>query len=126
MLAWVVINRKKPRQSTPKSSSLRTLCLCVKFSDSFPPTSVVSTAYAHPSPTVAPHPLCNQSIRHSFHLDGGVPPLSPQKATTNQPPTPYPHLHPPLPPRRAGARVTHDARDATQTSLCVTPRPKRD
>src|SRR6266478_1388856 len=36
MVAWVVINHHRPRQSTPKSSSLRTLCLCVELSDAFP------------------------------------------------------------------------------------------
>jgi len=38
MLAWVVIDRPHLRHSTPLPSSLRTLCLCVKFSDSFPPS----------------------------------------------------------------------------------------
>src|ERR1700682_1185092 len=71
MLAWVVIDRTYPRQFLPKSSSPRTLCLCVEFSDSFHPTSVVPTTYALPRATAAPQPLGNQSVTHSFYLDGG-------------------------------------------------------
>src|SRR5882762_712496 len=71
MLAWVVIDRTYPRQFLPKSSSLRTLCLCVEFSDSLRPTSVVPTTYALPLAAAAPQPLCNQSVTHSFYLDGG-------------------------------------------------------
>src|SRR5216683_275687 len=68
MLAWVVINRQQPRQFTTKSSSPCTLCLCVKLSDSFPPTPVVSTAYGHPSTTAAPQLLCNHTLEHFFAL----------------------------------------------------------
>src|SRR6267378_3266260 len=68
MLAWVVIDRTCPRQFLPKSSSLRTLCLCVEFSDSLRPAPVVPTTYALPLATVAPQPLCNQSVTHSFSL----------------------------------------------------------
>ena len=75
MLAWVVIDRTHSRQFLPKSSSLRTLRLCVEFSDSFHPTSVVSTAYALTLATATPQPLCNQSVTHSFYLDGGYTPL---------------------------------------------------
>jgi len=77
MLAWVVIDRTYSRQFLPKSSSPRALCLCVEFSDSFRPTSVVPTTYAlHPA-TAAPQPLCNQSVTHSFYLDGGwIPPVA--------------------------------------------------
>ena len=71
MLAWVVIDRTYSRQFLPKSSSPRTLYLCVEFSDSFRPTSVVPTTYALPLATAAPQPLCNQSVTHSFYLDGG-------------------------------------------------------
>src|SRR5229473_2684392 len=38
MLAWVVIYRRHLRHSTSISSSLRSQRLCVKFSDSFPPS----------------------------------------------------------------------------------------
>jgi len=65
MLAWVVIDQTYPRQFLPKSSSLSTLCLCVEFSDSLRPTSVVPNTYALPLATVAPQPLCNQSVTHS-------------------------------------------------------------
>ena len=75
MLAWVVIDRTYSRQFLPKSSSPRTLYLCVEFSDSFRPTSVVPTTYALPVATAAPQPLCNQSVTHSFYLDGGCVPL---------------------------------------------------
>jgi len=71
MLAWVVIDRTYSRQFLPKSSSLRTLCLCVEFSDSLRPTSVVPTTYALTLATAAPQPFCNQSVTHSFYLDGG-------------------------------------------------------
>src|SRR6267143_399080 len=67
MLAWVVIERTYPRQFLPKSSSLRTLCLCVEFSDSFCPTSVVPTTYALPLATArSSTPL--QSICYALFL----------------------------------------------------------
>src|SRR6267143_1832659 len=75
MLAWVVIDRTYSRQFLPKSSSLRTLCICVEFSDSLRPTSVVPTTYALTLATAAPQPFCNQSVTHSFYLDGGYTPL---------------------------------------------------
>ena len=75
MLAWVVIDRTYSRQFLPKSSSLRTLCLCIEFSDSLRPTSVVPTTYALTLATAAPQPFCNQSVTHSFYLDGGYTPL---------------------------------------------------
>src|SRR5467141_151568 len=90
MLAWVVIDRTYPRQFLPKSSSPRTLCLCVEFSDSFRPTSVVPTTYAlHPA-TAAPQPLCNQSVTHSFYLDGGwIPPVAlPSRQRSSRMPIP--------------------------------------
>src|SRR6266849_7003395 len=80
MLPWVVIDRTYSRQFLPKSSSPRTApaptrsgCLCVEFSDSLRPTSVVSTVYALPLATAAPQPLCNQSVTHSFYLHEGIP-----------------------------------------------------
>src|SRR6202171_1180070 len=91
MLAWVVIDRTHSRQFLPRSSSLRTLCLCVEFSDSFRPTSVVSTAYALSLTTAAPQPLCNQSVTHSFYLDGGYTPLW-RCPTTAIPSSAYPLL----------------------------------
>ena len=85
MLAWVVINRQHPRHSASISPSLRTLCLCVKFSHTFPPTSLVSIAYALPRATATPQPLCNQSVTHSFYLDGGCVPLFPTCQPSNLP-----------------------------------------
>src|SRR5882762_21595 len=76
MLASVVIDRTYSRQFLPKSSSPRTLCLSVEFSDSFHPTSVVPTAYALLLATAVPQPLCNQSVTHSFYLDGGMPAMA--------------------------------------------------
>jgi hypothetical protein len=96
MLAWVMINRQHPRQAAPKSLSLRTApaptrsgCLYVKLSGSFPPTSVVSTGYGHPSTTAAPPLLCNQSVTHAFCLDGGCTPLG---VSTAYPLLPMPYL----------------------------------
>src|SRR6267378_2896574 len=90
MLAWVVIDRTYSRQFLPKSSSPSTLCLCVEFSDSLRPTSVVPTTYAlHPA-TAAPQPLCNQSVTHSFYLDGGwIPPVAlPSRQRSSRMPIP--------------------------------------
>ena len=94
MLAWVVIDRTYPRQFLPKSSSPRTLCLCVEFSDSFRPTSVVPTTYALPLATAAPQPLCNQSVTHSFYLDGGwIPPVAlPSRQRSSRMPIPVPYI----------------------------------
>jgi hypothetical protein len=78
MVPWVVMNRQPSRQAAQKSSSLQTLCLRVQYSGSFPPTPIVSTSYGHTSTTAVPQLLCNQSVTHSFHHDGGVyPPRCP-------------------------------------------------
>src|SRR6267142_2901750 len=90
VLASVVIDRTYSRQFLPKSSSPRTLCLSVEFSDSLRPTSVVPTTYALPLVTTVPQPLCNQSVTHSFYLDG-VCPLWPYP-TTAIPSTAYSFL----------------------------------
>src|SRR5882762_5835054 len=83
MLPWVVIDRTHSRQFLPKSSSLRALCLCVEFSDPLRPTSVVPTTYALPLATAAPQPVCNQSLTHSFYLDGdGYPSSRPANLRT--------------------------------------------
>jgi hypothetical protein len=74
MVAWVVMNRQQSRQAAQKFSSL---CLCVQSSGSFPPTPIVSTAYGQTSTTAVPQLLCNQSVTHSFHHDGGIPPRCP-------------------------------------------------
>jgi len=91
MIAWVSTDRTYPRQFLPKSSSLRTLCLCPEFSDSLRPTSVVPTTYALPLATAAPQPLCNQSVTHSFYLDGGCicPPVAlPSRQRSSRMPIP--------------------------------------
>ena len=90
MLAWVVIDRMYSRQFLPKSSSLRTLCLCIEFSDSLRPTSVVPTTYALHLATAAPQPLCDQSVTHSFYLDGGcIPPVAlPSRQRSSRMPIP--------------------------------------
>src|SRR5882762_3837699 len=94
MLAWVVIDRMYSRQFLPKSSSLRTLCLCIEFSDSLRPTSVVPTTYALHLATAAPQPLCNQSVTHSFYLDGGcIPPVAlPSRQRSSRMPIPVPYI----------------------------------
>src|SRR6267378_1663769 len=71
MLPWAVIDRTHSRQFLPKSSSLRTLRLCVEFSDSLRPTSVVPTTYALPLATAAPQPFYFQAIPHSLQKNGG-------------------------------------------------------
>jgi len=91
MLPWVVIDRTYSRQFLPKPSSLRILCLCVEFSDSFRPTSVVPTTYALHLATATPQPLCNQSVTYSFYLDGGAyPPVAlPARQRSSRMPIPY-------------------------------------
>jgi len=94
MLAWVLIDRTYSRQFLPKSSSLRTLCLCIEFSDSLRPTSVVPTTCALHLATAAPQPLCNQSVTHSFYLDGGcIPPVAlPSRQRSSRMPIPVPYI----------------------------------
>src|ERR1700687_899299 len=67
MLAWVVIDRTYSRQFLAKSSSPRTLCLCVEFSDSFRPTSFVPPTYALP-PRNGRSSTPLQSIRYALFL----------------------------------------------------------
>src|SRR5216684_867614 len=70
MLAWVVIDRQLPRQAAPLAS--------LHFTPLFPLphlSPLLPTPYGHSYTTDAPQPLCNQSVTHSFDLDGGcVPP----------------------------------------------------
>src|SRR6266478_7749375 len=70
MLAWVVIDRQQPRQAAPLAS--------LHFTPLFPLphlSPLLPTPYGHSYTTDAPQPLCNQSVTHSFDLDGGcVPP----------------------------------------------------
>src|SRR6266851_5438461 len=69
MLAWIVIDRQQPRQAAPLAS--------LHFTPLFPLphlSPLFPTPYGHSYTTDAPQPLCNQSVTHSFDLDGGVPP----------------------------------------------------
>jgi len=67
MLAWVVIDRMYSRQFLPKSSSLRTLCLCIEFSDSLRPTSVVSN-HLRTTPRNGRPSTPLQSVRYALFL----------------------------------------------------------
>src|ERR1700687_5170624 len=70
MLAWVVIDRQHLRQAAPFAS--------LRSSPLFPLahlSPLLPVAYALPLATAAPQPLCNQSVTHSFYLDGGCTPL---------------------------------------------------
>src|SRR6267143_2291422 len=105
MVAWVVINRQHP----PAALFALPSALFFPLSHLSP---LLPTPYALLSATAAPQPLCNQSVTHSFCLDGGCAPgypLSPQKGTKNDPrirqtqlyqsstPPPYHRRRSPLP-----------------------------
>ena len=72
MLAWVVIDRQHLRQAAPFAS--------LHSSPLFPLphlSPLLPVAYALPLATAPPQPLCNQSVTHSFYLDGGwIPPVA--------------------------------------------------
>ena len=84
MVAWVVIDRRHHRQAGPFALPLSTPL--------FPPphlSPLLPTPYGHSYTTAAPQPLCNQSLTHSFYLDGGcTPPARSPLATAI--PTHYP------------------------------------
>src|SRR5216683_6757244 len=70
MLAWVVIDRQHVRQAAPFAS--------LHSSSIFPLphlSPLLPTPYGHSYTTVTQQPLCNQSVTHSFDLDGGCTPL---------------------------------------------------
>src|SRR6266849_5945295 len=66
MLAWVVIDRQHVRQAAPFAS--------LHSSSIFPLphlSPLLPTPYGHSYTTATQQPLCNQSVTHSFDLDGG-------------------------------------------------------
>ncbi|SRR6266849_752713 len=75
MVAWVVLDRRHYRQAGPFALPLST-----------PPfplphlTPLLPYSYGHSYTTATHQPLCNQSLTHSFYLDGGCTPrwLSPR------------------------------------------------
>src|SRR6267143_4131590 len=76
VLAPVVIDRTYSRQFLPKSSSPRTLCLSVEFSDSLRPTSVVPTTYAHHSQRPFLNPFAINPLRTLFISTGVMPAMA--------------------------------------------------
>ena len=79
MLAWVVINRQHPRPAAPFALPSTPLFPLPHLSPLLP------TPYALLSATATPQPLCNQSVTHSFYLDGGCVPLFPTCQPSNLP-----------------------------------------
>jgi len=70
MVPWVVIDRQHVRQAAPFAS--------LHSSSIFPLphlSPLLPTPYGHSYTTVTQQPLCNQSVTHSFDLDGGCTPL---------------------------------------------------
>ena len=87
MLVWVVIDRQHLRQPAPFASLHSSpLFLLPHLSPLLP------VAYALPLATATPQPLCNQSVTHSFYLDGGYTPLR-AAPTTAILSAAYPLLH---------------------------------
>ena len=80
MLSWVVIDRQHLRQAARFAS--------LHSSPLFPLphlSPLLPTPYALLSATATPQPLCNQSVTHSFYLDGGCVPLFPTCQHSNLP-----------------------------------------
>src|SRR6266851_181734 len=84
MVAWVVLDRRHYRQAGPFALPLSTPLFPLPHLSPLLPYS-----YGHSYTTAAPQPLCNQSLTHSFYLDGGcTPPARSPLATAI--PTHYP------------------------------------
>ena len=66
MVVWVVIDRRHYRQADPFALPLSTPPFPLPHLSPLLPYS-----YGHSYTTAAPQPLCNQSLTHSFYLDGG-------------------------------------------------------
>src|SRR5712692_3078040 len=75
MVAWVVIDRRHHRQAGPFALPLSTPLFPLPHL-----SPLLPTRYGHSYTTAARQPLCNQSVTHSFHRDGGCTPrwLSPR------------------------------------------------
>src|SRR5712692_3377685 len=66
MVAWVVIDRRHHRQAGPFALPLSTPLFPLPHL-----SPLLPTPYGHSYTTAARQPLCNQSLTHSFYLDGG-------------------------------------------------------
>src|SRR5216683_1983878 len=69
MVACVVIDRRHYRQAGPFASLLSTPVIPLPHLSPLLPYS-----YGHSYTTATHQPLCNQSLTHSFYLDGGCTP----------------------------------------------------
>src|SRR6266851_8086021 len=86
MVAWVVIDRQQPRQAGPFASLLSSPVFPLPHL-----SPLLPTPYGHSYTTAAPQPLCNQSLTHSFCLDGGcTPPPQPVNPRTFEPSNVFP------------------------------------
>src|SRR5229473_3017452 len=84
MVAWVVLDRRHYRQAGPFALPLSTPLFPLLHLSPLLPYS-----YGHPYTTATHQPLYNQSLTHSFYLDGGcTPPARSPLATAI--PTHYP------------------------------------
>src|SRR6266478_505954 len=70
MVAWVVIDRRHYRQAGRFAMLLLTPLFPLPHLSPLLPYS-----YGHSYTTATHQPLCNQSLTHSFYLDGGCTPL---------------------------------------------------
>ncbi len=87
MVAWVVIDRRHHRQAGPLALPLSTPLFPLPHL-----SPLLPTPYGHSYTTAARQPLCNQSLAHSFHRDGGV-----YRAGSPSRPRPLLTIHYPLP-----------------------------